>query len=305
MSNQSAADKVHVIGRPPNFWLFSESNGYDLTHPTSPDSPSVSPRIKIQATNSPVTIAPHKSAIVVIDMMNFFLSPAIGRPEDSAGLKAEQALLKHTIPAARKAGIQVIWVNWGFTEAELETLSPTVWRGFGYRADTGNEPSSTSDSKFYNRERKLDQAVGEPLGTVKLKDGSTIEAGRLHMRDQWNTALHESLAKAYEVGSQAKVPDVLFHKTRLSALWESSSDLLRFLEERELKTLFITGVNTDQCVLSTLQDANHKGYDTILLSDSVGTSSPDFARQTVEFNCQKNWGFLTTGRALYEAVESS
>lgn len=46
-------------------------------------------------------------------------------------------------------------------------------------------------------------------------------------------------------------------------------------------------------MLATIQDASHKGYDTVLLNDSSATNNLNFARQTVEFNCQRSWGFRT------------
>src|SRR3546814_3388361 len=53
--------------------------------------------------------------------------------------------------------------------------------------------------------------------------------------------------------------------------WSSdvcSSDLV--------KTLFVGGVNLDQCVMTTLEDANFLGYDTILVEDGAATTSPDY-----------------------------
>lgn len=53
----------------------------------------------------------------------------------------------------------------------------------------------------------------------------------------------------------------------------SSGDIDRYLKERGTNTLLFSGVNSDQCVLGTIQDASHKGYDTILLNDSSATNS--------------------------------
>lgn len=218
MAHNLAESKTDVIGRPPNFWLFNRDKGFDLTHPSTPDSPPVFPRLTIQTTNGPVTIAPSKTAIVIVDMMSYFLSPALGRPKASPGLKAEEILLKYTIPTARKAGIQVIWVIWGFTNESLETLTPTIWRIFGYRDDADARGFQIGNLKLYNKEGRSEGGIGEPLGTVKLEDGSTIDAGRAFMRNQWNTDLHDPLLKAYEEGSKLNVPDARFHKERLSAL---------------------------------------------------------------------------------------
>ena len=63
-------------------------------------------------------------------------------------------------------------------------------------------------------------------------------------------------------------------------------------------------MNTDQCVMSTLQDAHAKGFDTILLKDACATDSPGYAQKSAEYNCCRNWGFLLTCRALSEAAIS-
>jgi hypothetical protein len=109
-----------VVGHPPNFWLFSNRDGFDPTHPPTPSSPPVYPRVTMQTSNSPVTIAPSKTALLIIDMQNFFLSAALGRKRGK-GHEAEEALLKHGIPAARKASIQILWLTWGISDEGLKT----------------------------------------------------------------------------------------------------------------------------------------------------------------------------------------
>lgn len=97
------------IGCKSNYWLWHEDHGFDLTHPNDPDEPRGTGRIALNATNSPIIIAPEKTALIIIDMQNFFLSGALGR--SGSGHAAEDALLKFAIPAARKAEIQVVWLT--------------------------------------------------------------------------------------------------------------------------------------------------------------------------------------------------
>ena len=54
----------------------------------------------------------------------------------------------------------------------------------------------------------------------------------------------------------------------------------------------------------SLQDAYTKGWDCVLLSDACGTTSPNYARECIEFNCAKTWGFVTDVAALRSGVES-
>ncbi|KAI0199200.1 Isochorismatase-like protein [Astrocystis sublimbata] len=96
----TASHHIEIIGGK-NFWLYSSDSGYDLTHPPTPSSTPVYPRIPLRTTSSAVTIDPSKSALVVIDLQNYFLSPALGRPSESVGLQVTSRLLKHAIPACR------------------------------------------------------------------------------------------------------------------------------------------------------------------------------------------------------------
>ncbi|ATY66720.1 isochorismatase family [Cordyceps militaris] len=301
-----------VVGSPSNFWLFSHRHGFDMTHPATPDAPPVYPRLTLTTSNSPVTIAPAKTALVIIDMQNFFLSAAMGRKRGE-GHEAEAVLLEQGIPAAREAGIQVVWLTWGISEEAIKTLPPTVWRIFGWEIaddDQGFEVPAGADDQASGPfirvpERKSHGGIGSELGSVTLADGSVVDAGKMLLRDQWNTRLHGPLEEAFEAGQRAAVPDVRFHKERLSGLWGDahSNHLETFLRKRGLQTLLFAGVNTDQCVLATVQDASSKGFDTVLLRDGCGTTSPEYARQMVDFNCQKSWGFISSCEALARGVK--
>jgi nicotinamidase-related amidase len=124
--------------------------------------------------------------------------------------------------------------------------------------------------------------MGSEMGSVtEPSTGKTIDAGRLLMRDQWNSALYPPLDAMYEEGKNLEVrPDVWLHKNRMSGMWGASTMCEEFLKKEGIRTLFFTGVNTDQCVGGTYQDCFSKGYDCVLLSDGCGTTSPDFSQQS-------------------------
>ncbi|KAI0469257.1 isochorismatase family protein [Xylaria cf. heliscus] len=310
--SSSASPSPTVVGSGPNFWLFTNRDGFDMTHPATPSSPPVYPRMTLKTTNSDITIAPAKTALVIIDMQNYFLSTALGRARGE-GREAEDKLLKVGIPAAREAGIQVVWLNWGITEAGLAALPPNVWRIFGWDIADGDSdgfeveddgPDAAPGQMIKRPARKRGSGIGLPLGQVTLENGAEVEAGRKLMADQWNTALHGDLEGAYRAGAKARVPDVRFSKERISGLWGPESAMEVFLRKQGITTLLFAGVNTDQCVLATLQDASTKGYDTVLLEDGCGTRSPEFARQMVRFNCRQCWGFVSTCEEMARGVGS-
>ncbi|KAK5743140.1 hypothetical protein LTR17_002901 [Elasticomyces elasticus] len=318
-----------IGGSEKNFWLYSSKTGFDLTHPSKPSSPAVTPNVTIKTTTTPITVDPAKSALVIIDMQNFFLSPAFGRTK-GAGHAALDQLVQHAIPAARKAGIRVIWLNWGLTEEEIENMPPAVTRAFGF--DVVDDLEGVLDGHVFkvkgggsavDKHGGLDhkgghtvledgkkgrkyKGLGSECGVVEDPEtGKEIDAGKLLTRDAWNSALMMPLDKMYEEGAKLESrPDVWQHKNRMSGMSGARTECEDFLEKEGIRTLFFTGVNTDQCVGGTLTDSFSKGYDCILLRDGSGTTSPEYAQQCFDFNAGNTFGFNTTCKALADGVEA-
>ncbi|KAI7340459.1 Isochorismatase hydrolase [Hortaea werneckii] len=304
-----------VIGNTTDTWLYSSTTGFDLTRPTQPQSSPMKPCVTIQTTTNPVTIEPSKSALVIIDMQNYFLSSAFGRSR-GAGHESLDQLVNHAIPAARAAGIRIIWLNWGLTDQEIGDLPPAVSRAFGFEVwsengrETNNVPTETKGAGVaVNKHGEMNmgrcfKGIGSPCGMVENPaTGREIDAGRLLTRGAWNSDLYPPLDEIYREGSQvAERSDVWIHKNRMSGMWGAKTECETFLEREGIKTLLFSGVNTDQCVGGTYMDSFSKGYDCILLSDGAATTSPSFAQQCIEFNAANTWGFSTTCKAFAEGV---
>lgn len=119
------------------------------------------------------------------------------------------------------------------------------------------------------KSKRIYKGLGSEIGPVKIEDDKVVDAGRLLMRDTWNAALPPALDAAYREGRSLKEkPDVWIHKNRMSGLWGSSTPCTEYLEREGIKTLLFAGVNTDQCVAGSLQDAFSKGWDCILVKDA-------------------------------------
>jgi nicotinamidase-related amidase len=269
-----------VIGGPENFWLYSETEGYDITHPATPDAPKIFPRLTLKTVDSFLTIAPSKTALVIIDLQNYFLSPALHRPANSLGLQVVEKLKKEAIPACRKAGIPILWLGWGLTPEDIQAMPPTIVRGFSL------------DNNFEDA-YKIPE-LGVDIGLVQLDDGSTIDGGKVLMRDQWNSEIYSALA------SEAEPNDLKAWKNRVSGFW-GGTEVEETLKSRGIRTLLFAGCNTDQCVASSLMDAAWRNWDCVLLSDATATTSPQFAQDAVEFN-MGGWGFKVTCEELVDGV---
>ncbi|KEQ66877.1 Isochorismatase hydrolase, partial [Aureobasidium melanogenum CBS 110374] len=302
-----------IIGNADNFWLHSsKENSFDLTHPASPSSEAISPRLDLITSTTPITLDPQKTALVIIDMQNFFLSEGFGRKR-GAGHEAAKNLEQYAIPAARKAGMQVIWLNWGLTDQDVDAMPPAIKRAFGFEVlvdDDGDEEveAETADGDDTvvlenGKDKRIYKGLGAWCGEVKLADGTTVDAGRLLMRDAWNSALYPPLDTLYAQGCELpSKPDVWIHKDRMSGMWGTRTDCEDFLREKGIRSLLFAGVNTDQCVSGTFTDAFSKGYDCVMLRDACGTTSPEFSQQCIEFNAAKSWGFVATCEDLARGV---
>ncbi|KAF2259247.1 isochorismatase family protein [Lojkania enalia] len=299
-----------VVGSPNNFWIWSRKFGWDLTHPATPDAPPIQPRLCLRCEISNITIDPMKTALVIIDMHNYSMSCAPN--VNPAVFRAQDMLLKYAIPAARKAGIQIIWLNWGLTEEDLKTIPPGAMRVLGWEANCDAidyglsirslSPDGTSEMISCG-EHPVFRGPGADLGEVMLEDGTSLDAGRALMRGTWNAELNGPLLSAFEESQGTTRPDVRIHKDRNSGLYSSSCDCSIFLTRSGIRTLLFAGMNTDQCVMSTLQDAHCRGYDTVLVKDACATDSPRYAQENAEFNCCRNLGFLTTCESLAQAAD--
>lgn len=153
------------------------------------------------------------------------------------------------IEAFRAADMKIAWVNWGLTAYDLLTIPPAFKSGF-----------STNGSDI------ADQTFGSDMGPVEIQaaNGSspsaaaTVEAGGLLMRGSWNAEPWGVLGEMKDEGVAAGT-DLVFHKNRLSGLWGAQTPFGTWLQENEVTTIFLGGVNADQCVWSTLIDAYFKG----------------------------------------------
>lgn len=196
-----------------------------------------------------------RTALIVIDMQNFFCAPEEGNPDKASRKPIEP--LKALLPAVRDEQMPVIWVNWG-TRPDRLNLSPSVQ--YTFKADPKEGPGES--------------------GAARLFKGS----------------------EAAEIIPELRVEDtdVLVDKHRLSGFWDTPLDSI--LRNMGIRTLMFAGVNLDQCVLCTLQDASFLGYDSILLTDCAATGSPQFCIEASYYNIKRCFGFLSTSRDVMDGL---
>lgn len=206
-----------------------------------------------------------KTACLVVDMQNDFCHPDGWLASIGVDVTpARQAIqpLQQLLPQLRQAQVPVVWLNWG-NRPDLLNISAGLRHVYN--------PSGAG------------VGLGDPLpanGAPVLTQGS------------WAAAVVAEL--------EAQPQDIWVDKYRMSGFWDTPLDsILRNLGKT---TLLLSGVNLDQCVMATLQDANFLGYDCILIRDCSATTSPDYCAQATIYNVNQCFGFVTDSAAIATAL---
>ncbi|KAL1882271.1 hypothetical protein Daus18300_000757 [Diaporthe australafricana] len=235
------SDGPLTFGPPGDQWTYDRSSKtYDLTRGGHSQPP-----MRIRTSRGPadtsILVDPSATVLVIVDMQNYFLHPSCR--SHPSGLAAVGPLLR-VIERSRAAGVQVAWLNWGLTDADLAAMPAGVARGFARAVVTGERDSA---------------GLGVDLGDGK---------GRCLVAGEWNADIYEPLRRAAD-----DAVDVRCAKNRMSGLWCEAQPLWAYLAGSGKKTLLFAGVNTDQCVLGTLSDAYNAGWDCVLVEDACATKT--------------------------------
>jgi len=222
-------------------------------------------RLVIEAEPQQIRIDANKTALLIVDMQNDFCTE--GGWMDHIGIDISPNRkpiepLKKMIAEFREQSLPVIWVNWGVRK-DLLNISPSVLHAHNPRTQTHD--------------------LGKPI------PGSRSEILR---KGSWGAEVVDEI----NPGDQ----DIQITKHRFSAFWDTDTDAI--LRNLGIKTLLIGGVNMDQCVMTTLEDASFLGYDTILVEDCTATTSPEYCVQAVLYNVKLLFGFVTDSNAILTAL---
>ncbi len=215
-----------------------------------------------------VTADLRRTAMIVIDMQNDFC--AKGGWVDHLGVdytpdRKPIAPLQRLLPALRRAGVPIIWVNWG------------------NRPDLMNMPPN---------QLHLYKPTGEGIGLGEPLPGS---GAHVLEKDSWAAAVVDEL--------QPEAGDIRVDKYRISGFWDTPLDSI--LRNLGTKTIMFAGVNTDQCVLHSLTDANFLGYGCLLVEDCCATTSPDYCTEATIFNVKKCFGFVTNSLHVLSGLKAA
>lgn len=214
-----------------------------------------------------IVVDANKTALMIVDMQNDFCTPGgwmHSRGIDITPNRKPIKPLANLISCCREEGISVVWVNWGVRKDVLN-IAPSVLHAHN---PSGNEVS-------------LAQEVSGTRSEVLA-------------RGSWGAEVVD------EINPGDRDHQIIKH--RFSAFWDCETDAV--LRNLGVKTLLVAGVNTDQCVMTTLEDASFLGYDVILLEDCTATTSPQFCVDAALYNIKLLFGFVVNSIAVCAALKN-
>jgi ureidoacrylate peracid hydrolase len=213
-------------------------------------------RVILPARPEPILIDPATTAVIVIDMQNAYASA--GGYVDLAGFNISGA-----------AGVigRVAQVLTTARQARVQV----VYLQNGWDADyvEAGTPSSPNWHK------------SNALKTMRKRPEL---AGQLLARGGWDYELVDALSP--------QPGDIRVHKTRYSAFFNSQLDSI--LRARGIRTLVFVGIASNVCVESTLRDAFHLEYFSVMLGDATHHLGPDFVHQATLYNVETFFGWVSS-----------
>jgi ureidoacrylate peracid hydrolase len=220
----------------------------------------------LQADPEPINIDVLKTAVIVVDMQNAFVSKGgyfdlIGY--DLSGVRKIIEPCKKIISTAREKGSRIMYLQ------------------MGYSPDLSDAGSPNSPNWFKSRALKMIQQRPE------LKE-------KLYIYGTWGADIIEELKPQQE--------DILVKKQKHDGFIGTNLEIV--LNTIEIRHLVFVGTATNICVESTLRHAFSSGYFSILVSDAVSQIGPSLTQEATLFNVMSTFGWVTTSGNLLSALRS-
>ncbi|MEM1586241.1 MAG: cysteine hydrolase [Candidatus Bathyarchaeia archaeon] len=213
-----------------------------------------------------INIDPSRSAVIVVDMQNTFLSP--GGMFDLIGFNISRLRriinpIKNVLDNSRKHGLKIIYLRHVYSQ----DLS-----------DSGG-----SESPNYWKEYSLILLREKP----NLKD-------RLLIRGTWGAEIIEEVRPLPE--------EPVIDKQRYSGF--VNTKLEEMLRGQNIKYLFFVGIALNVCVESTVRDAFFRDFWPIVISDCCEAIGPKGVKKATLWNISQIFGWTITLKKYIQAVNT-
>jgi nicotinamidase-related amidase len=114
---------------------------------------------------------------------------------------------------------------------------------------------------------------------IHRKDGSDVEISRRDLFRRTPFAVEGTPGSEVISELSPRSGEYILHKNRMSAFMSTDLDLL--LRSLGADTLFVTGVQTPNCIRTTVFDAFALNYETYLIEDAVAAQTPEIHQSNV------------------------
>ncbi len=220
--------------------------------------------VLLQAEPEPLEIDLQRTAVIVIDMQNAFVSKGGFfdlRDRDISQVQKTIEPIKKINSAARAKGLKIIYI--------VHRHSPDLRECGGL-----NSP--------YRGRGDLKSYYEHPEWRDKLIISGT-----------WGAEIIEEL--------KPQENDILVVKPRYSAFFGTNLDTI--LKTYDIKYLAFVGVSTTICVETSIRDAFNLEYFPILISDAAASGGPSFIQEAAISNIKACFGWVTTSENFVKAIE--
>jgi ureidoacrylate peracid hydrolase len=229
------------------------------------DSPSTS--IILPARPEALRLDTRKTALIVVDMQNAYASA--GGYLDIAGFDISGAA-----PAIGQIAIAA--------EAARRAGMPVIFLQNGWDKDYAEAGGPGSPNWHKSNAMKMMRKQPELQGHLLSKGG-------------WDYAIVDALTP--------KPGDIIIPKTRYSVFFNTAIDSL--LRAQGIRNLVFTGIATNVCVESSLRDAFHLEYFSVVLEDATHAAGPDFAQKAALYNIETFFGWVSNVADFSGAVSQT
>ena len=220
--------------------------------------------VTISARPEPLSIDLARTAVIVVDMQNAFVSPGGMFDEagyDISGAPACIANNARLLPALRAAGVKIVYLKMSYTADYSDSGGP--------------------DSPNYHKE----------LGLV-LMQAKPENWGKYVTQGTWDEEVVEEIAP--------QPGDIVVRKQRYSGYAGTNLDMI--LKTHGISYCFYTGVATNVCVQFTLIHGYLLDYWPILVADACNNSGPGYNQVATEWNVENALGWVTTTDDVLRAI---
>jgi len=218
----------------------------------------------ISARPEPIEIDLHRTALIVVDMQNAFVSK--GGMFDTFG---------RDISAAR----DVIDNNRKIIDTAREVGCKIIFLKMSYEPDYSNSGGPESPNWY------------KELGLVMMRKNPEYW-GKFVTEGSWD----EEICKELEIHPG----DIIIRKQRYSGF--AGTNLDGTLKTYNIKYCIYTGVATNVCVESTLRDGYFLDYWPIIVSDAVNNVGPSLTQEATLWNVEAFLGWVITTDKFLKAI---